>query len=166
MLRIIAALMFTFAGAFAGGAFSFRLRERRELCRSIGLLLDEAAVGIRCRGADVYELSRIFRRDTGLSGLTFLNGLPECFEPGQDFRGQWQEALTQQELPDEERQLLAEFGDSLGKSDAEGQLSVIEGLKERLRRITVSREEAYSQKGRMYRSVGVLFGVMAGILVV
>ena len=166
MLRIIAALMFTLAGAFAGGAFSLRLRERREICRCIALLLDEAAVGIRCRGADVYELSRSFRSSPGLSGLSFLEWLPERFEPGREFRTQWQEALSRQELPDEEMQLLAEFGDSFGRSDAEGQLTVIEGLRERLGRITISREEAYAQKGRMYRSVGVLFGVMAGILVV
>ena len=166
MLRILAALMFTFAGTFAGGAFSFRLRERREVCRCIGLLLNEAAVGIRCRGADVYELSVIFRSSPGLSALTFLEGLPEHYEPGRDFRGQWREALSGQQLPEDEFQLLSEFGEIIGKTDTEGQLSIIEGLKERLGRITVSREEAYSQKGRMYRSVGVLFGVMAGILVV
>ena len=166
MLRIFAALMFPAAGALAGSAVSLRLRERRELCRCIGLMLNNTAIMIRCTAADVYELTGRLRITPGLSALSFIGELPDRFEPGRDFHEVWSEALSAQEMPDEERQILSELGSALGRSDAEGQLSLIEGLNERLKRITSAREEAYDRKGRMYRSVGILFGVMAGILVI
>ena len=71
-----------------------------------------------------------------------------------------------QELPAEEREILAELGEMLGRTDIEGQLAELSVLEERVRCLENERRTVCSQKGRMYRSVGVLFGVMVGILVI
>ncbi len=164
--RLLAALMFTFAGALAGGAFSVRLWESRELCRSIGSLFSFAAVKIRFLGTDVYELVREAKKEQEFSRLCFIQLLPEFFVQGKDFHKEWHDALSVQELPREEQQLLEEFGNMLGRTDTEGQISGIAALNERLGRIEAERDKNYTQKGRMYRSVGVLLGVMTGILVI
>ena len=163
LLRLMSAVMFVLAGAAAGTAGSQRLRRNRELCREIGCVLRNTSVYIRCMGLDVYHLVRRLR---GNCSLSFIDRLPDSFQEGQNFHRCWHEALSCEELPDEERGLLEELGRTIGTSDVSGQLSAISAREEELRQLEKKRAEAYLQKGRMYRSIGVLFGVMAGILVI
>ena len=166
LFRLIAAVLFTLAGGCAGIMLSQRLRQRQELCVQIGALLRDAAVCIRYVGMNVYDMVRRFRSSPELSGLTFLRNLPESFSEGENFREQWQRSLSGQELPPEERDILSELGEMLGKTDIDGQLAELGVLEERVRCLENERRSVYTQKGRMYRSVGVLFGVMVGILVI
>lgn len=166
LFRLIAAVLFTLAGACVGVMLSQRLRQWQDICMQIGVLLRDAVVCIRYVGMNVYDMVRRFRSSPELAGLTFLEYLPETFSEGENFREMWRQSLMKQEFPAEEREILAELGEMLGRTDIEGQLAELSVLEERVRCLENERRTVCSQKGRMYRSVGVLFGVMVGILVI
>lgn len=166
LLRLTASLMFVAAGGLAGAHFSYKLSKRREVCREIDCLLRSCEVLIRCNAMNVYDIFSRLRNNAELSSLEFLRELPLTYTEGGNFHIQWQRALDSQAFPDEEKQLLEEFGGVLGTSDIQGQKAAIESLSERVRGLEKRRSELCLQKCRLYRSIGVLFGVMAGILVI
>ena len=160
-LKVIAAIMFSLAGAAIGFSKADRLREKLEICRETAMLVEKSAILIRYQGLSVYELSANLKNCSGLSSLSFIKALPE------NFYAQWKSAVNSQtDIPDEERKLILRFGEILGTSDIEGQLASIESIKQELSALEKRRSDCFIQKGRLYRSVGTLFGVMTGILVI
>lgn len=167
MIRLMAAFLFTAAGAAAGVSLSMRLKEEREICREIGEVFRCSALQIRYRGMDVYELSSELKCKSGLDNLTFLRELPDRYCCGEDFHVLWKNALdNQQRIPNEERRLLSRFGEILGTSDVDGQLASIAVLEAEILGLEAKRDENYQRKGKLFRCVGVLAGAMTGILVI
>jgi len=167
LFRIISAIMFSVAGGVAGISFSERLKNELELCRNIREMLLTSAVIIRCRADDVYTIGSELKHDKSLEKLTFLQKVPENYNPERSFREIWTDAVnSQKNLPEDVKRILLEFGATLGQSDIEGQLVSIGALGESAEILEKKYSEMYSQKGRLYRSVGMLFGVMVGILII
>lgn len=167
LLKVIAAIMFALAGAALGFSKANRLREALEICRETSAFVEKSAILIRYQGLSVYELSSELKKSADLSMLSFINALPETFHEGENFHILWKKAVNSQtDIPDDERKLILRFGDVLGTSDIEGQLVSIEGIRQELSELEKRRFDRFIQKGRLYRSVGTLFGVMAGILVI
>lgn len=165
-IRIAAALMFTAAGGVFGFSRSEQLRSRTEICRQSGELLRVCQFHIRYDGADVYEMSAMLKRSDTFGRLTFLRHLPESFQPDISFFSQWESALAvQSELPDEERDILLRFGGLIGSTDPEGQIKSIDALLDELSRLEERRTEEYLRKGRLCRSLGLLTGILAAVLV-
>lgn len=67
---------------------------------------------------------------------------------------------------EDERQILMRFCSDLGTSDTEGQLAMLSTLKELTSELRKRRSEEYLRYGRLYRSAGLLFGLMAGIAII
>ncbi len=167
MFRILSALAFTAVGGIAGFSMADKLRETRRICEEINHLFQQTVFFITYRQDDIYAICRNFKSDNELKHLTFLQSLPESYSAGEDFRKIWNNAVvSQKNIGTEERELLVHFGSILGKSDAQSQAEAISGFMKELDRITEIRTENLLKKGRLYRSAGLLFGVMAGILVI
>ncbi|MCM1506830.1 MAG: stage III sporulation protein AB [Ruminococcus flavefaciens] len=165
--RIIAGVMFSVAGAVAGISFSERLKNELELCRNIHEMLMNVAVIVRCRAEDVYAVSAELKQNKQLCRLTFLQEIPDKYSPEEDFREIWTNSVnSQKNLPEDAKKLLCDFGAVFGQSDIEGQLVSIETLGKNAEILTKKYYELYSEKGKLYRSVGMLFGVMVGILII
>lgn len=165
--RIIAAVMFSVAGGIAGISFSERLKTELELCRNIREMLLSSAVIIRCRADDVYAIGAELKQNKSLEKLTFLQEIPEKYNPEENFHEIWTDSVSlQKNLPEDAKRILCDFGSMLGQSDIEGQLVSIDALAENAAVLEKKYSEIYSQKGRLYRSVGMLFGIMAGILII
>lgn len=162
----MAALLFSAAGAAAGAAGSEKLRHDRDISRSIGTLLRHISSLIRSTGMDVYRLSSELKRTECLSGLGFIRKLPERFEPETDYHSLWHDAVDGESYKSDEKRILYDLGDELGSSDIAGQLAAIDRLEQEIADIEAARTEDLNKKGRLYRSVGTLFGVMAGILII
>lgn len=167
LLRIIAALMFAAAGAVGGFSKADGLRHDLEICRETGDLLRTSAILIRFQGLNVYELSTRLKTSSDLHSLTFLNVLPEGFSEGENFHEQWKTAVSGQEnIPEDERRILLNFGDIIGTSDITGQLTSIEAIESEVDALESRRRDNFIRKSRLYRSTGTLLGVMAGILII
>ncbi len=166
MMRFVASAAFAAAGGIVGFAFAEKLRREQKLCALIVRLLQRTAflVGYRCD--DVYSVCAELRRDSELSALTFLESLPKSFESGENFRICWENAVRSAGFADDEEDVLLKLGNIIGRSDSESQVDSIRWLERTLSETEKKRSEAYLRKGRLYRSVGLLFGVMVGILVI
>ena len=166
MLRFIASAAFAAAGGMVGFALADKLRREQKLCTVIGCLLRRTAFLVGYRADDVYSVCSELKRDSELASRTFLQLLPESFESGTDFRTVWGNAVRSQNFGSDEETLLLRLGTVIGRSDSASQLDSIHALEVSLAEIEDRRRESYLRKGRLYRSVGLLFGVMAGILVI
>ncbi|MDE5583142.1 MAG: stage III sporulation protein AB [Ruminococcus sp.] len=167
LFRIFSAVIFAVAGAVTGLAFSEKLKSELEICRNIREILMTSAMLIRCRAVDVYTLCAELRENLQLNKLTFLQEIPESYMQGDDFHEIWKNAVnSQKNIPREEKRILCDFGEMLGRSDIEGQTDSIGTLAESAEILEKKRCQIYLQKGKLYRSVGMLFGVMVGILVI
>ena len=165
--RIIAAVIFSIAGGTAGVYFSERLKSDLDFCRNIHEIFMNTAVIIRCSADDVYSIGSELKSNKKFQRLTFLQAIPEKYNPEHNFREIWINAVkSQKNLPDDVKGLLCDFGSVLGQSDIEGQLASIETLTGKADILEKKYSEIYSQKGRLYRSVGMLFGIMTGILII
>jgi len=121
-------------------------------------MLSEMSLLIRCRALPVKDLFR----ELGRYG--FLNNV-NAGENG-DFRDSWYaaaDALT--ELDKSERDIVKNVGFSLGNSDSSGQLSMLEANSKLLEIAAEEVREQYNKKGKLYRSIGVLGGLFAAILI-
>lgn len=166
IFRIAAALAFTAIGGIIGFSLSDKLRSAKKNCRAVDHLLQRASFLIGSRSEDVYTICRELKADSELKNLRFLQLLPDRYIAGENFHICWENALDSEEnIGDEEKEILLGFGAVLGKSDSAAQISAINGLRQELEALTAVRREDLVKKGRLYRTAGLLFGVMAGILV-
>lgn len=167
MLRITACLCIVIIGGVCGMAMSDKLKKRRDCCREVQALLTRISSLIRYREMNVYEIVSELRETSVTQKLKFIERLPISYETGEDFHDSWEKELRADEnIPDEEKEVLISFGKTFGTSDTEGQLLSAEQASERIYDIEKQRSEEYLKKGKLFRSVGVLFGIMAGIMIV
>ena len=120
------------------------------------------AIEIRCSAPTLDELCERARG-------RFAELLRERRSICEDFHTAWEQAcgsLTQNGFGEEEAELLRELGKSLGTSDAAGQLKLLELNEERIAALYSSAEADYAAKGKLFRSVGMLCGIGAAILII
>ena len=166
LLRIAASAAFVAAGGLIGFRLADKLRREQELCAVIGCLLRRTAFLVGYRSDDVYAVCAELKRDSELAPLTFLQLLPAEYERGSDFRACWENAVISAHYCSDDESLLLRLGRIIGRSDSASQLDSIRALEVTLADLERRRRESYLRKGRLYRSVGLLFGVMAGIMVI
>ncbi len=166
MLRLIAAFLFTAAGSLCGMISSVKLSERKEICSEVSLLFRETGFMIRHQGRSVYEIAAALKRDKILRSLTFLQELPESIGSG-GFRRKWASAVSgQKNIPSDVRKLLLEAGEMLGRSDIDGQLTELDVLAEKASLAEREMSGECSRKSKLFRSVGLLAGMMLGLMIV
>lgn len=167
ILKVLSALAVTLIGGIIGAAQADKLSESRKKCTEIGEMLHRTVFFIEYRSDDVYAICRRLKADPDLSRLTFLQKLPEEYVCGQDFREMWNQAvISQKNLGEDEKEVLFRCGGIIGKSDTGGQMAMLGELQEKIRKIEEQRGETALKKGRLYRSAGLLFGIMAGIITI
>ena len=167
LLRISGALLVAAAVTLAGYMKSEALYRREIRCRSIRECLIRSSYLIRYRSLTVYELCAELKNSPFSSDLSFINSLPEEHIQGIGFSSLWESALDMQtDMETEERQLLHRLGSELGNSDTEGQLKMLAALAEEASILHERRRTEYETHGRLWRSVGVLAGLMAAVLII
>lgn len=167
LLKVIGFILIILTGAAGGSVAADRLRVKHEYCREINSMLICISSMIRYQRLDVYEIVAVLKKSDLCSRLEFINHLPENYEPDINFHDCWIKAIeSDKKIGDDERNLLLSFGSVFGTSDAEGQLMSLDAAIESSKLIEQRRCSEYIQKGRLYRSVGMLFGTMVGIMLI
>lgn len=165
-IRIIAALLATLCGAFYGMNRSEKLKKRMLLCTEADKVFRLCETMIRSSGTDIYRIITVLKREN-YTALRFIYRLSEEYSADSDFHSEWRELLLAETyIPQEERGILLDFGEVLGTSDIAGQLSSIASQRSLMQECYERSAMEYHGKARFYRSVGVLAGVMAGIMVI
>lgn len=166
IFRVVAALLFTAVGTVIGFSLTDRLRSAKKSCSSVEHLLRRSIYIIGMCREDVYGLCRNLKSDENLKCLKFLQKLPDEYRAGEDFHTIWRKSLeSENNIGGEEKEILYRFGEILGRSDSASQISQINGFLKELEQLSQLRRQELLKKGRLYQGAGVLFGIMAGILI-
>ena len=152
-------------GAATGIWFSKRLKEREHFMSSVILLIKELTVQIKYTNAEIGNILKNASQNAAYQHLLFVTSCADISENG-DFHHLWNDGVKKQPyLTPTDRELLFALGSRLGETDLDGQLSFLELTCEMLKKQQQEAAENYRKKGRMYRSVGLLCGLVAGIMV-
>lgn len=152
-------------GAATGIWLSKRLKERERFMASVILLIKELTVQIKYTNSEIGVVLKTAAQNEAYRNLLFVTACDHISEDG-DFHPLWNEGVKKQPyLTAADRELLFALGDRLGATDLDGQLSFLELTCEMLKKQQQEASENYRKKGRMYRSVGILCGLAAGIMV-
>ena len=137
------------------------LKKRCRLLKELRLTLEQYSIALSSIAPTLEELSRDTPGEFG--GL-----LRDALARTADIRSAWQEAAGvlsgQSYCHEEEAEMLRELGQSLGTCPADSQLSLLRLYSARLDKLSEQAEKTAEQKGRLYRSGGILAGLGAAVL--
>lgn len=133
---------------------SSKLDKRVKALEEIIFKTDEIQTIIRCQSAEPEEILASVSVDSVLQGCSYTNGNVNISE----------DELYM--LDKRDTAIIRELLNGLGKTDTDGQISMLEMNKKLLQNRLEQAREEYSKKGRMYRSVGVLVGVGAAVMLI
>ena len=164
-MNILLAVIIAAFGGFVGLFFSLRLKEREKTMSSVLLLIKELTVQIRYTNTEIGDILTSAANNVEFNGLYFVCECSKLNEKG-NFHFLWKEGVKKQPfLEAKDRELLNTLGDNLGQTDTEGQLSFLEMYEELIKKNLEQAAKDYADKGKMYRSVGLLCGLAVGIMV-
>jgi len=151
----------------AGYKQADKLRRKAMISRSLTELFMWCSFLIRSESPTVYEICKSLKQQKFAAELPFITFLPEEYSPDMTFSELWQIALQdQRDLPDEENALLIRLSSHLGRSDTEGQLSMIAALTEEAGVLYERRQAEYRDRGKLCRSVWTLAGLMVAVMII
>ncbi|MCQ2469267.1 MAG: stage III sporulation protein AB [Ruminococcus sp.] len=163
-VKIIGILFIVFSCGIWGISKSAGLRNSVGECDHTNSMLESISIMIRYNN---YEIPRI------LSEVCLEKNCPqyvretaELVDKGMDFHLAWRMAVEKYVTDAAECEIMMRFGNELGLSDTEGQMKLIEGISAQISDIKAERAEKYHRYGRVYRAVGLLFGLMAGVILI
>lgn len=144
---------------------SLKLSERVKTAELLISLVDEFSSQIRFQSLTISEIVGNINSNDSYSRLDFVGEIMKMLKSRYDIHNVWNEAVMKSDiLCKEEKEILVSMGNMLGTSDISGQISALELHRKRLERVFSKAVREYEQKGRMYRSLGVLAGAAAGIM--
>lgn len=159
VLRIAAAALAFFVCAFEGYRRSRELRDRAVFLGEISSLLERFSIGVRCAALTSDELLEC--ENGGFARL--VNDFKS--ESG-DLRSAWEKACETLPPKREETVLLRELGRTLGNSDKEGALRLLESCKSEFAALKAAADMEYSKRGKALFQVGTLCGIGAAIMMI
>lgn len=133
---------------------SSKLDKRVKALEEIIFKTDEIQTIIRCQSAEPEEILALVSAGSVLQGCSYINGNVNISD----------DELYM--LDKRDTAIIRELLNGLGKTDTDGQISMLEMNKKLLQNRLEQAREEYSKKGRMYRSVGVLVGVGAAVMLI
>lgn len=165
MLKFSGLLLIILCGAGLGAGASVNLKRNTEICVCMRTFLSELGILIKYSGDTLFCLfNEIYNRQS-MQKLEFLSALLDEMSGGTDFPAAWIKAVSSdKKLPPVLSELLLSLGESLGTSGTEGQLMSLERTQEELSAIYESLLEEYRRKGKLYRSIGLMGGITAALL--
>lgn len=165
MIKFIGLICIIICGAGIGARASSNLKKQVELCISVRTFLSELVILMRYRGDTLFTLISELCERRSMNELTFLICVTENMSVGMSFQCAWQKALSDDKLLSEELHvLLGTLGESLGTSDIDGQIMCIERAEEELSVVYENVLDQSRRKGKLYRSIGLLGGITAALL--
>ncbi len=165
MIKMIGIICIIVCGAGIGAHASGNLKKQAELCVSVHTFLSELEILMRYSGDTLFSLISELSERKRIQELTFLMHAAENMSDGMPFLCAWEKALSEDKiLSCELAELLMTLGESLGTSDIDGQIMCIERAEEELSEIYENALSQSRRKGKLYRSIGLLGGMTAALL--
>lgn len=165
MIKFLGIIFIIICGAGIGIKASGDLKKRSDMCLYVKTFLSELSILMKYSGDTLFNLISELSERESIRNLTFLPDVINSMSEGMAFPYSWKNALSNDKnLYSELKELLFTLGESLGTSDIEGQLVSIERAEEELSVIYENALSLYRKKGKLYRSIGILGGMTAALL--
>jgi len=170
MIRFLLALLLFGICCFVGFAKAKSLKRRLDVVE--GFLLDIKQLSILMQYKRT-PIASLVKELEGSALRPFWKAFLDRLTRGGPIADAWKAALDHMResnsdffyLADEEARVLGDFGDSLGTSDFTAQKANIEMALARLTAQAETLKREVSQKGKIYRSLGMLGGLAVAIVV-
>ena len=166
MLRLTGVLLIFLAFSSIGVNISSGIKRKLERLILFRKMTDEIATLIRYRSLTVREIILLLGDNDLYNDIGFLHTGKYCdkSKPAGEI---WVESVMSDfSLSQEEKKILAQLGTQLGTTDTQGQLSVLAVFNENIGSMIEKQTEKYAVKGKLCRSMGILAGAMAGVLII
>jgi stage III sporulation protein AB len=150
--------------SFAGFSLSADIKRKSERLEIERKLTEDISTLIKYRALTMMEITKQLKNLPGNQNMDFLK-YAASDNSAAPFPEIWKRSVdSDSNLSPEEKTVLKDMGSELGTTDAGGQLAALKIYQEKFQQMLYDQQEKYIKKGRMYRSLGVLFGAMAGIM--
>ncbi|MGN0597832.1 MAG: stage III sporulation protein AB [Ruminiclostridium sp.] len=153
-MKILMIVLMLIISTGAGLYLSSRLDKRVKALEEILLKADEIQTMIRYQSMEPRQILEKVAENSILSSCSYKDGNVNISEEGLYM------------LDEQDKTILFDLLNGIGKTDTDGQLSMLEMNKSLLQSRLEQAREDYSKKGRMYRSVGVLLGIGAAVTLI
>lgn len=172
MLKLTGGLLTILAGSMLGGCLAW---EQDRICQEMQYL---QGLIMRLRGELWYSktmLPEIFRRLAGEMKEPYGRWLSEmadrmCRKDSGNLMEIWSQEveiyLTENMFPGEERQRLMELGGFLGRADIDMQIRYLDRYLEQLTDAIKKRKSALGEKKKLYRSLGIIGGILIAVMLI
>ncbi len=151
----------TGAGLYA----SARLKRETRAAELLMAWTEDCAACIRCQNTELRELLGQMAVHPNYSRFGFLKAVSEGLSPGTPPQEVWQRAVrSDPAVPARVQEILCSLGNVLGTTDTQGQLAALELHRIQLRAAAGESRERYTVQGKLYRSLGLLGGAAAVVL--
>lgn len=164
MVSLVIFLLSTLCGGAAGFAAADALKKK---CSYIDQMMNILQQMLELIRYSRMKLSGIFKEIDKEKGFFITESLIAAADGGAGVKEEWDKCVQSLSyLQKEDKAPLYYLGDSLGKSDIEGQTAVITLALERLSHRADAAREEYERRGRLYRTLGILVGAAVGIILI
>ena len=158
-LSIFGALTAVFLGSAVGLYKSARLKQRSEQLSELCSILRDIQTEIRCNKTELFKIIEKFSHRS-----QFLKNISDCL-PETPFDSVWNVETMRLPLSDDDKTIILSVGKSLGRSDAQGQIAMLEANGQLLRDSLETARKEEEKKGKMYRRVGMLIGLLVAVII-
>ena len=172
MLKLMGGFFTILAGSLLGGCLAW---EQDRICQEMRYL---QGLMLRLRGELWYSrtmLPDIFRRLAGEMKEPYGRWLSEmadrmCRKDGGNLVEIWSQEvgthLKENMIPEEERQRLMELGGFLGHADIDMQIRYLDRYLEELADAIKKRQSMLGEKKKLYRSLGMIGGILIAVMLI
>lgn len=167
LFKLLGIVFLVTATSLTGLNFSLYLKNRRAKLELIKRMIDDMSNLIRYRALTVKEIISELSLSPSYSNLIFLNYASQNIQNSIPFSEIWEKSVEKDfSLKNCEKSELISLGYAIGSTDIEGQISTLNSFKEKFLHLISQADDDYKQKGKLYRSLGVLSGIFISVIIV
>lgn len=162
MYRMIIFCLTTLCGTFIGIYFSRKVQDRYLFLTELNAFVLRIENLIKYNRYSVYELLSECKSDK----LPFITDeLIAVSRDGRKIDTQMKREIAKiKYITADDIRALTMLGENLGKTDTDGQISVMESIRGSLDTLIKDSDEIRKNKTKLYRTLGILFGAAVGII--
>lgn len=167
----VAAVVFVATGLSLSGFYLASVYGKKtEILGNIVMMLGVIGTQLRYSHQPLLTMMRFLEANETLRSLGFVSECRRMVESGEPFRESWKKSIENEKdlcslIPDS-LPYLVQFGENLGTTDLEGQLSCCKYYEHIFCKALEEKEEQSKKYSKLFPTLGIMLGVTAAILIV
>ena len=170
MIKFTAMIFIVLGFAFCGNCVAAYHSKRISILNDIILMLTVCETQLRYTCVPVNELLHTLNENTRLKSLGFISSCKVKTDAGEAFPFAWKESIQNEKelcfIIHDVQPYLVQFGEELGSTDLEGQMSCCEYYKQIFSKELTEREEQNKKYSKLFPMLGLMLGLSAAIIII